>query len=74
MPKLIWEKKLQKPLKCKLRFYGSISYMSGNIFVQRYCKNINKKLTEKFPIIYALNQDLNLLNFMQKLNVLVFLN
>ena len=68
MPKLIWEKKLQEAVKLQLRFGWSVRNMRGKVFVQRYYPDINKKVTTTLPIMWEPNQELNVLNALQKIN------
>ena len=42
--------------------------MLGKFFVQRYYLDINKKVTVTLPIIWEPNQELNVLNNLQKIN------
>ena len=68
MPKLIWEKKLQEAVKRQQRFGWSVRNMRGKVFVQRYYPDINKKVTATLPIMWEPNQELNVLNALQKIN------
>ena len=68
MPKLIWEKKLQEAVKRQQRFGWSVREMRGKVFVQRYYPDINKKVTATLPIMWEPNQELNVLNALQKIN------
>ena len=68
MPKLIWEKKLQEALKLQQRFGWSVRNMRGKVFLQRYYQDINKKVTATLPIMWEPNQELNVLNALQKIN------
>ena len=71
MPKLIWEKKLQEAVKRQQRFGWSVRNMRGKVFVQRYYPDINKKVTATLPIMWDPNQELNVLNALQKINGLM---
>jgi hypothetical protein len=42
--------------------------MRGKVFVQRYYPDINKKVTATLPIMWEPNQELNVLNALQKIN------
>ena len=42
--------------------------MRGKVFVQRYYPDINKKVTAILPIMWEPNQELNVLNALQKIN------
>ena len=68
MPKLIWEKKLKEVVKRQQRFGWSVRNVRGKVFVQRYYPEINKKVTATLPIMLEPNQELNLLNALQKIN------
>ena len=68
MPKLIWEKKLQEAVKRQQRFGWSVRNMRGKVFVQRYYPDINKKVSATIPILWEPNQELNVLNALQKIN------
>ena len=68
MPKLIWEKKLQEAVKRQQRFGWSVRNMRGKVFVQRYYPDKNKKVTATLPIMWEPNQELNVLNALQKIN------
>ena len=68
MPKLIWEKKLQEAVKHQQRFGCSVREMKGAVFVQRYYPDINKKVTATLPIMWEPNQELNVLDALQKIN------
>ena len=69
MPKLIWEKKLQEAVKRQQRFGWSVRNMRSKVFVQRYYPDINKKVTATLPIMWEPNQELNVLNALQKINL-----
>ncbi len=68
MPKLIWEKKLQEAVKRQQRFGWSVREMKGAVFVQRYYPDINKRVSAALPIRWEPNQELNVLNALQKIN------
>ena len=68
MPKLIWEKKLQEAVKRQQRFGWYVHNMRGKVFVQRYYLDINKKVIATLPIMWEPNQELNVLNALQKIN------
>ena len=68
MPKLIWEKKLQEAVKRQQRFGWSVREMKGAVFVQRYYPDINKRVSAALPIVWEPNQELNVLNALQKIN------
>ena len=68
MPKLIWESKLQEAVKRQQRFGWSVRDKRGKVFVQRYYPDINKKVTATLPIMWEPNQELNVLNALQKIN------
>ena len=68
MPKLIWEKKLQEAVKRQQRFGWSVRDKRGKVLVQRYYPDINKKVSATIPILWEPNQELNVLNALQKIN------
>ena len=68
MPKLIWESKLQEAVKRQQRFGWSVREMKGSVFVQRYYPDINKRVSAALPIKWEPNQELNVLNALQKIN------
>ena len=68
MPKLIWEKKLQEAVKRQKRCGWSVRKMKGAVFVQRYYPDINKRVSAALPIRWEPNQELNVLNALQKIN------
>jgi len=68
MPKLIWEKKLQEAVKRQQRFGWSVREMKGSVFVQRYYADIDKRVSAALPIRWEPNQELNVLNALQKIN------
>ena len=68
MPKLIWEKKLQEAVKRQQRFGWSMRDKRGKVLVQRYYPDINKKVSATIPILWEPNQELNVLNALQKIN------
>ena len=68
MPKLIWESKLQEAVKRQQRFGWSVRDKRGKVLVQRYYPDINKKVTATLPIMWEPNQELNVLNALQKIN------
>ena len=68
MKKLIWEKKLQEAVKRQQRFGWSVREMKGSVFVQRYYADIDKRVSAALPIRWEPNQELNVLNALQKIN------
>ena len=68
MAKLIWGGKLQEAVKLQQRFGWSMRDKSGKVLVQRYYPDINKKVTATLPIMWEPNQELNVLNALQKIN------
>ena len=42
--------------------------MKGSVFVQRYYPDINKRVCAALPIKWEPNQELNVLNVLQKIN------
>ena len=68
MPKLIWEKKLQEAVKRQQRFGWSVREKRGKVLVQRYYPDLNKKVSATLPILWEPNQELNVLNALQKIN------
>ncbi len=68
MPKLIWEKKIQKALKCQRGFGSSVRDKGGKVLLQRYYPDKNKKTTVSLPIVWEPYQELSLLNFLQNIN------
>ncbi len=68
MPKLIRGKKLQESVKRQKLFAWSVREMKGAVFVQRYYPDINKRVSAALPIRWEPNQELNVLNALQKIN------
>tara|TARA_B100000212_G_scaffold244249_1_gene186294 strand:- start:85 stop:312 length:228 start_codon:yes stop_codon:yes gene_type:complete len=68
MPKLIWEKKLKEAVKRHQRFGWSVLEKHGKILLQRYYPDLNKKVSATLPILWESNQELNVLNALQKIN------
>ena len=55
-------------MKRQQLFGWSVHEMRGKVFVQRYYPDINKKVTATLPIMWEPNQELNVLNALQKIN------
>ena len=51
MPKLIWGKKIQEAVKPQQSFGWSVREMKGEVFMQRYYPDINKRVSAALPII-----------------------
>ena len=62
------EKKLQEAVKRQQRFVWSVLDKRGKVLMQRYYPDTNKKVTAVLPIAWLPNQELNLLNALQKIN------
>ena len=67
MPRLICESKLQEDVESEQRFGLSVRDKRGTVLVQRYYPDINKKVTSTLPIMWDPNQELNVLNVLQKI-------
>ena len=70
MPKLIWEKKLQEAVKVQ-KF--SVWYLRDElckVLMKRYFSDTNKKIASLLLISWGLNQDLQILNVLLKINFL----
>ena len=55
-------------MKRQQRFGWSVREMKGAVFVQRYYPDINKRVSAALPIVWEPNQELNVLNALQKIN------
>ena len=70
MPKLIWEKKLQKAVKWQLFSVWYVRDELCKVLMKRYYSDTNKKIAALLPISWGLNQDLQILNVVLKINFL----
>ncbi len=68
MRKLILDRKPQEAVKGKKSFCWFFIHEHCKFLVQRHYPNINKKVTAKLPIMYDSNQELNVINAIQKIN------
>ena len=71
MPKLIWEKKFQEAVKPQQRLVWSVSQVKASFFVQRYYADIDKRVSAFLPKRCEPNQELNVLNALQKINEVI---
>jgi len=68
MPKLVWVKKSEEAVKRQQRLGWYVHEMKGAVFMKRYYTDINKRVSASLPIRLELNQELNVLNALQKIN------
>jgi len=70
MPKLIWEKKLQKAVKGQLFSVWYVRDELCKVLMNLFYSITNKKVAAHLPMAWELNQDLQILNVLLKIKYL----